>query len=424
MGFWSVLALVIGSQIGSGVFLLPASLAPFGHYGIYAWGVAGLGAMALAFVFAQLCSKLPQTGGPHVYVRHTMGPTLAFFTGWTYWVISWVSSTAVIVASIGYLSPFIGQQSPYVYLTCEIALLLAVTSINLKGVSTAGRAEFILTLIKFIPLLLMPIAALLYFKAENLTVSSSVSNLTLTQIIGQATLLTLWGFIGVECATTPAGAVDRPEKTIPRAVLVGTFLVALVYLLNSIGIMGLIPGEILANSKAPYVDAAQVVFGGSWHYLISIMASVVCIGTLNAWMLSSGQIALGLAQDKFMPKIFARRNQSEAPVIALITCCIGIIPLLILTTSENLSKQITMVIDISVTSFLFVYLICSIAYMRLLIQHKRLITFQMFLALISLTFCAWVLYETHLKTLLVAFLFTLSGLPLYIFRIKTIKKLT
>lgn len=105
------------------------------------------------------------------------------------------------------------------------------------------------------------------------------------------------GFIGLESATTPAGAVENPSKTIPRAIVLGTLTVALIYILNSLGIMGVVPSTQLMNSHAPYVDAAQVIFGGNWHLLISLLASIVCIGTLNAWMLTSSQIAFGLAQD-------------------------------------------------------------------------------------------------------------------------------
>ncbi len=91
IGFWAIFALVVSSQIGSGIFMLPISLAPYGAYSLISWVISGLGAMSLALVFALLCAKFPETGGPHVYVKHAFGPVAAFFVGWTYWVISWVS---------------------------------------------------------------------------------------------------------------------------------------------------------------------------------------------------------------------------------------------------------------------------------------------------------------------------------------------
>jgi APA family basic amino acid/polyamine antiporter len=413
IGFWSVFALVTGSQIGSGVFTLPALLAPYGAFSLVGWLIAGVGAVALALVFGGLCGQFPRTGGPHVYVYQAFGPNAAFFTGWTYWVISWVSTTAVIVASVGYLSPLIGNQSAEVYLLLEVALLLAITGLNLKGLKAAGHAEFFLTLLKFVPLLVIPILALVYFNPNNFVMTPATMALSTPQLLSQVTLLTLWGFIGVESATAPAGCVENPCQTIPRAIIFGTLCVAVLYMINSIGIMGLIPGAELAQSKAPYVDAAQRVFGGSWHLVVSVMASVVCIGTLNAWMLASGQVALGLAEDKFLPHFFAKKNVNEAPYFGLLTSCAGIIPLLILTSSDSLSHQITAIIDFSVIAFLFVYLLCGLAYAKVLRRQGCRSVCRWIYTCVAIGFCLWVLYETPLKTLAISSLFVISGVPAY-----------
>jgi len=416
IGFWAVFALVIGSQIGSGVLMLPAGLAAYGGYSIAGWLISSVGAIALALVFALLCSRLPHTGGPHVYVKAAFGNTAAFFTGWTYWVISWVSTTAVIVACVGYLTPFIGDHSRTVYLGVELLLLLMITLLNLKGVKTAGNAEFFLTLLKFIPLVLLPLIALYYFDTAHFVIDTSKANLDTSQILGHVTLLTLWGFVGLETATTPAGSIENPSKTIPRAIVFGTICVAVLYIINSIAIMGLIPGQELMHSKAPYVDAAQRLFGSQWHLLISVIAAIVCIGTLNAWILTSGQIALGLAEDKLMPGFFAQRNKTDAPIWGLMISSIGIVPLLILTANESLAQQIIAIIDFSVVAFLFVYLICCFGFLKLLIQQDSKVNWPYCLcAFVAIVFCGWIIYETSLKTVAIASLFVVSGLPVYFF---------
>lgn len=414
IGFWSVLAIVIGSQIGSGVFMLPANLAPYGAFSIFGWLISGMGSICLALVFASLCRRFPRTGGPHVYVKETFGPTPSFFTGWTYWVISWVSNTALVVASIGYLSPFIGDQPPIVYLGLEILLLFAITWLNLKGIKAAGEAEFFLTLLKVIPLFLLPLIAVWYFNPDNLTLAPHIEALPFSSKLARATALTLWAFIGLESATTPAGSVDNPSKTIPRAIVLGTLCTALLYLMSSVGIMGIIPGDLLAASKAPYVDATQYLFSGNWHFIIAIMASIVCIGTLNAWMLTSGQIALGLAEDHLMPQAFAKKNESEAPTVGLIVSCVGILPLLILTADNNMAKQITNIIDFSVVAFLFVYIICTVAHLRVLAKEPAPL-YRWFYTLAALGFCLWIVYETPKSTIGTSTLFVLSGLPVYLF---------
>jgi len=415
LGFWSVFALVIGSQVGSAIFLLPATLAPYGFLGVLGWIGAGCGAIALAVVFATLCNRYPKTGGPHVYVEQAFGKLPAFFTGWTYWVISWVGTTVVVVASVGYLSPFIGAQHPVVYFALETVLLFCIVLVNLRGVQLAGHVEFTLALLKTIPLILIPFCALWFFNPNNFVVQEPSTTADLFRLLGRTMLLTLWGFIGLESATAPAGSVKNPSKTIPRAIVLGTLTVVMVYVFNSIAIMGLIPGNVLMYSKAPYVDAAQLIFGGSWYFIISIMTALVCISNLNAWTLISGQIALGLAEDRFFPGIFARKNRYDAPKWGLIVSSAGVVPLLFFTMHENMAYQISTIIDFSVTAFLFIYLVSAIGFLTLLIQQKEPVPFyQWFAGCIAIIFCSWIIYTTPLATLGIATLFVISGLPLYL----------
>jgi APA family basic amino acid/polyamine antiporter len=273
IGFWAVFALVTGCQIDSLVFMLPTNLAPYGLRYFGGLATSCLGAVALALVFAQLCSWYPKTGGPHVYVEEAFGKSLAFFTGWTYWVISWVSSTAIVVVSICYLTPLINCHWHLSIKTVmlEILLIVIITVLNFCGVEAAGRVGLTLSLIRFFPLLIMPLIAFFSFDSTHFVVDASVAHLTTSQTLNQVILLIMWGFIGLESVTSSAGAVHHPSKTIPRAVLLGTICVGVIYLINSLGIMGVIPGNQLMNSCEPYVDAARVLFGGNWHWEISIM---------------------------------------------------------------------------------------------------------------------------------------------------------
>jgi len=177
IGFWSVLAIVMGSQIGSGVFMLPAILAPYGYFSLAGWLISSSGAVFLAIMFALLCSRFPKTGGPHAYVQNAFGPHVAFFIGWSYWVVSWVSTVVVIVASVGYLSPFIGDRSPMIYLAVEIFLLCLISILNIRGVHTAGKVGFFLNLMRFIPLFILPLIALYYFKSSNFVISNEITKI-------------------------------------------------------------------------------------------------------------------------------------------------------------------------------------------------------------------------------------------------------
>ncbi|MDG7056349.1 MAG: amino acid permease [Wolbachia endosymbiont of Meromenopon meropis] len=413
IGFLTVLALVISSQIGCGIFTLPISLAPYGAYSIIGWTISSLGAISLALVFAFLCAKFPETGGPHVYIKYIFGPTAAFFVGWTYWISSWISSTAVVITSIEYLALIFKNNIQDIRLALEIILIIAIMLINLKGVSTAGYVELILNLIKIVALLSIPIAALFFFDRNNFITSEEILNLTTSQTLARSTLITLWCFIGLESTTAHAESVDNPTKTIPKAIALGTSCVATIYIINSLAIMGLINGNRLANSRAPYVDAVKIMFSGNYWYLItSAIAFIVSVSNLNAWFLADGQIVLGLAKDKLMPQFFAKKNKHNAPFLALIFSALGVIVLLILTSNKNLTQQVTSMIDISVISFLFVYLACSLAFLKMIIQEKNYSKFL--IGCIAMLFCCWIIYETSISTLLISSLFPLSGTLIYL----------
>jgi APA family basic amino acid/polyamine antiporter len=194
--------------------------------------------------------------------------------------------------------------------------------------------------------------------------------------------------------------------------------VALLYVINSVGIMGIIPGAQLANSVAPYADAAQFIFGGNLYLVISFISFIVLFGTLNAWVLTSGQIALGLAQDNLMPAIFAKKNKFDAPIWGLALSCLGTIALLILTASESLADQVVSIVKISTTAFLLVYAICCLAFFKLLFKKKEdfsKIIYPLLYGSLALIFCSWMIYKAELNELLIASLFTLSGVPFYLY---------
>ncbi len=271
--------------------------------------------------------------------------------------------------------------------------------------------EFVFTLLKLLPLLLVPLAGLFFLKKAHFIPFNPTEGSTIG-VMNAAALLTLWGFIGVESATTPAESVENPQKTIPRALVVGTLLVAIVYIFSSAVVQGVVPKEMLMSSKAPFADAAQIIFGGNWYLMISLAASIVCLGTLNAWVLTSGQIALGASKDGHLPKCFSQINSRGAPKWGIIASSLGIIPVLVLTMNKGLVEQINLMIDVSVTAFLLIYALSVISFLKLFWRNPKDIA----LGLAALSFCGWALYSSGLKMVAFAGLITLAGLPLYFWR--------
>jgi APA family basic amino acid/polyamine antiporter len=408
LGFWPVFALVTGSQIGTGILMVPANLASYGFYSFLGWALSACGAIFLALVFAQLCAKFPRTGGPHAYIQMAFGTRSAFITAWTYWIISWASTAAVIIGCIGYLTPLIGDHGPLVRLILQLTLLFMIVFVNLKGVSAAGSAEVFLSALKFIPLFVLPLIALFFFSPANIiTLETHTSTF---DMIMRTALLTMWCFVGVETATTPAGSVHEPHKTIPRALVAGTVSVAFLYIFNSLGIMGCLPAKLLSTSQAPYTDATYAIFNSSiCSNLISLIASIICLGTLNAWVLSSSQVALGASQDGFFPKFFQNRNQNGAARWSIIASSVGLVPILCLTADDNVANQILTVIDISVTAFLFVYLFCSFALMKFMIKEKEKSWIKWIYVFGASSFCLFVISATPFNNLCIALVLPVSG---------------
>lgn len=415
IGFWSVFAIAVGTQFGIGIFMLPTSLASYGIFSLIGWCISGVGAMSLCLIFSFFCSHFPETGGPHAYINHMFGKDVAFFVGWTYWLISWVSSTSVVVTAISSLHAIIGDQPQAVFLGLEILLLLMVTMINLFGIKSAVKFEFFLAVLKFVPLLTISFIALKFFNIDNIVVHDSFVNQPTSSILAQVTLLTMWGFIGLECGTTPAGSVENAAKTIPKAITLGTLFVMILYFINSLAVMGLLPGEKLMISASPYVDVAKVIFGGRWYILISVIVSIICVGSLNSWVLASSQVALGLAEDGLMPKILSQKNKHNSPKYAILASNLGIIPLLIFTTNEDLAKQIMTIIDFSVVAFIVIYISCCLGFLKLLIQKRIKSFFQFAVCLIATSFCLFILYNTSAIKLVAVAAFVLSGVPMYLF---------
>ncbi len=393
IGFWSVFALVMGNQIGSAAFMLPSILVPYGVLSLGGWCISGLGAISLAFVFGKLCEWFPKTGGPHVYTIAAFGKSVGFFVGWVYWISCWICTTAIIVTCIGYLTPYFSNSTPVIKLSLELSLLILITLLNLRGVKAVGHIELVLTLIKVIPLIILPFSSLFFFSKDNFVVITSTQHTTV-QILHTTALITFWGFIGLESATTPAEIVENAPKTIPRAIITGTICVAFIYLFNSIAIMGIVPKKDLIISQAPYADAAHIIFGGNWYFIMSFLALITCACTINACILSCGQISLGLSQDGFISKLFTKKNQYEAPFYGLLVSFLGITILLISTSQENLLHQMNLIINFSVFSFLFIYSICSMAFLKLLMRQQKKFFCWFLYGITAFLFCGWIIYHT------------------------------
>ncbi|MGW4824192.1 amino acid permease [Streptomyces sp. NPDC004227] len=303
-------ALVMGNIIGGGIFLLPASVAPYGTVSLVAFGVLTLGAIALALVFGRLAERNPRTGGPYVYAREAFGDFAGFLAAWAYWITTWVSNAALAVAAVGYLDVLV-PVGGHRWTACLAALALQwlPALANFAGTRYVGAVQFVATVLKFVPLLLVAVGGLFFFDPRNLGPFHEGGGSTIGAVSAAAAIL-LFSYLGVESAAVSAGEVKDARRNVGRATVIGTTGAALVYLLGTLSVFGTVAHDRLVKSTAPFSDAVNAMFGGSWGgWAVALAALVSMTGCLNGWTLLSAQTPYAAARDGLFPAAFARRRR-------------------------------------------------------------------------------------------------------------------
>jgi APA family basic amino acid/polyamine antiporter len=365
LGFWMCVALVVGNSIGSGVFLLPASLAPYGLNSVVAWGFTAGGAILLAVVFARLSRAYPAAGGPYAYVHLAFGPLTAFIVAWGYWISIWVGNAAIATGAVSYLSPLLPWIADVPGASAAVTLLFLwlLTFVNWYGIRVSGWVQSVTTVLKLLPLLAVALLGLRVLRSSDASAATAVP-ISVSGVTAAATL-TLWAMLGLESATIPADKVANPGRTIPVATLLGTVITALVCAFACTTVLLLVPPATLAESNAPFVDLAAQFWGTGAGKLVAVFASISAFGALNGWILLQGELPSAMAKRGEFPRIFARESSRRTPGFAL---CFGsvLVTLLILANYQKSMVNIfTFMILLSTTACLVLYAVCSLALLRL-----------------------------------------------------------
>ncbi|MFJ2745747.1 amino acid permease [Streptomyces sp. NPDC087440] len=319
-GLFAATTLVMGNIIGGGIFLLPASVAPFGTISLLAFGVLTLGAICLALVFGKLANQHPQTGGPYVYAREAFGDFAGFLAAWSYWITAWVSNAALAVAAVGYLDVvFPLGDSKFAMMLAALVVQWLPAAANFAGTRYVGAVQVVATVLKFAPLLLVAVGGLFSFRTENLGPFQASGSGAVGAVSASAAIL-LFSYLGVESAAVSAGEVRNPRRNVGRATIFGTLGAAFVYLLGTLSVFGNVPHDKLVDSGAPFSDAVNNMFGGTWGGTVVACAAVISIlGALNGWTLLSAQTPYAAAKDGLFPQVFATKKRGVPTVGVIVT---------------------------------------------------------------------------------------------------------
>jgi APA family basic amino acid/polyamine antiporter len=261
LGLTSATGLVIGSVIGAGVFTMPAVLASAGTISLVVLGVIAVGAMLLATLFGQLTKRVPDSdGGLYAYARHEFGDFAGYLTGWCYWIQAWAGNAAIVSSWVFYIDALFGIN-PSGIENWGIALvgLWIPAAINLAGVRQTAWLENITVVLKYLPLLFVAVVGWFFVTKANFG-AFNASGGSLYSAIGIAAGVALFSFIGVETAAITAKRVKDPRRNVARASLLGTGASAIVYLVVSAAVMGLVAHKALIGNGAPFVNAFGTIF--------------------------------------------------------------------------------------------------------------------------------------------------------------------
>lgn len=420
LGLIACIALVVGNMIGSGIFLLPATLAQFGAISMGGWALTSLGAIVLALIFGRLARLSSKPGGPYAYSREGYGDFAGFLIAWGYWIALWSGNAAVAVAFTGYLGflfPAIAQNSLYGLGAALIAIWF-LTMINIRGIKEAGLVQIITTVLKVLPLAAIGLLGWFWLQPDNFTPANLSGQSNLSAISATAAL-TLWAYLGLESATVPAGNVYRPEVTIPRATILGVLLAAAIYMSVTAVAIGVLSADRLARSEAPLADVAVVMWGGIGGILVAAGAVVSTFGTLNGFTLLSGQVPYGAALDRVFPDIFARVTEAGTPANALIISNVLASLLVVMNFSRGLVEAFTFIILLATMASLVPYAFC--AFSEIVIRLRRGETLRdrsligiTGLGMLGFIYSLWAIYGSGEDVVFFGFLLLLAGIPVYV----------
>ncbi len=422
LGLWTTTSLVVGNMVGSGIFIIPASLAAYGGIGIIGWGFSTLGALLIALVFSYLNTAYQQAhGGPYAYTRESFGKLPGFLVAWGYWNSVWCTNAAIAVALVSYLAvfiPVVGESNVF-SIGAGISMIWILTFVNLRSIKGVGNVQLITTILKIMPLLIIGIVGLFFVDPENFKLDLG-PNPNYWQSITATTTLTLFAFLGIESATIPQVHIKNPERTISSATKFGTLITALIYLLGSIAVMGIIEPSILAESNAPFADAAVRIGGEKLKWLIALGAIVATFGALNGWILIQGQIPLAAANDGLFPNFFAKTNRHKAPAPGIIFSSILATILMALNFHKKTVEAFTFMMLLSTLNVLVPYLFASLASIKLNL-NKSPSRMKLFVSILAFSFSIWMVIGCGLEVALYGLGLLILGIPFYVYLTKSKK---
>ena len=416
IGFWRGWSIAVGCAIGSGIFMMPTLLAPYGLIGFGGWLIAGAGSILVALTMSRLVRRIPKTGGPYVYANEGLGHFAGFIIAWTYWIACITAIAGISIAFVSYLGFFIPaiSNSALLSLLASLVLVWLIVTLNIFSIESSAKFQVVSTLLKLLPLFFMMFLGLVGFDSNNLP-EINPTNANPFILLATVTTLVMWSFVGIETATVPAENFINPEKTIPKVLIAAVLSVLTIYVLVSIAIAAIVPAEELINSSAPFALAATKILGFSGGVIIAFGALISTLGSLNANTLTAGNITFAAARDKLLPSKFLTLSDAGTPIFSFILAGSFVSFLLMLNYTKGLIDAFIFFAMLSTLSTLIAYLFCAMAELKFLKNDdsSKQRNTAIFLTFGTFLYAFFAIWGAGMEIVFYSFMLILVGMPMY-----------
>jgi putrescine:ornithine antiporter len=351
--------LVAVNMMGSGIIMLPANMARVGAISLLSWGVTAVGSMAIAYGFAQAGVLNQRAGGMSAYAEEGYGKSGFFMVFYLYFFSLAIGNVAIAISAVGYLATFLPSLSSTPLSTCisVIALIWLTTVANFGGPKVTGRLSSVTVWGVIIPVAGLSLIGWFWFSGATFGAAWNPKGLSLLGGMGSSISLTLWAFLGMESAAQNSDAVENPKRNVPLACMLGTLGAAVVYILSTTVIQGIVPNEELANSTGPFGLVYAKMFNPTVGSIIMALAVMACLGSLLGWQFTISQTAKSAAEDRMFPAFFAKVTASNAPIAGMIVMGVVQSLMALSTISPSLAEQFNALVNLAVVTNVIPYII-------------------------------------------------------------------
>lgn len=417
LGLPATVALVVGGIVGTGIFAIPAAVAPFGWLSVPAFVVVSIGSFLLALCFSDLARRTRVSGGPYVYAREAFGDFAGFLGAWTYWIQGWTGHATIAAAGAGYLQVLTGAGTGRLStLVLALVVLWVPVALNLVGTRPVGAVAVATTVLKIGALVVIAVVCLTAFHSGSMGGVHRHGGDALAALPSACAVL-LFAFLGMEGATVAVDRVRDPQRTVPLAVVSGVAVVAVLYLVATVSVQGAVDQARLSASSAPFATAMSTVVGGSWPgRAVAAVAVISALGALTSFNLINAEMVAGAGRDAYFPRALAARR-AEVPMRALLLNATLASILLVLNAAGNALSLFTTLALLSTFVYVFGYVLAVSAQLAHAVRERRRTaapsTVQVLVALLAVAFSIWMAGATGSHAVRDGTILVLVGMPLY-----------